>query len=41
LIVGASVFKDHQWANKDSLGIRKVEAMFRQIWLALLASSHV
>lgn len=31
LVIGASVFKDNQWASKDSLGIGKVEAVFRQI----------
>lgn len=31
LVIGASVSKDHQWAGKDSLGIRKDEAVSRQI----------
>lgn len=31
LVIGASVFKDHQWAGKDSPGIRKDEAVSRQI----------
>ena len=31
LVIGASDFNDNQWANKYSLGIRKVEAVFRQI----------